>query len=284
MSIVISSVKEMHRLSSELKRANNKIGFVPTMGYLHEGHISLIRASKRKSDATVVSIFVNPIQFAPNEDFNKYPRDFNRDKKMLQSEGVDAIFYPSSSEIYPENFQTYVTVEKISQILEGTFRPAHFKGVTTIVNILFNCVKPDIVFFGQKDAQQAAIIKQMIADLKMDIEISIEPIVREQDGLAMSSRNIYLNEKERRDALVLYNSLCLAEKLINSGERNKERIVTEMQLIINSVESSKIDYIEIVEQTTFSISNTLERGKSYYVLVACWIGTTRLIDNILVTI
>ncbi len=281
---VISSIKEMHEFSNAVKSEKKKIGLVPTMGYLHEGHLSLVRASKKNADVTVVSIFVNPTQFAPSEDFDKYPRDFERDKRLLEKEEVDVIFYPLSDEIYPENFQTYVSVKDVTQILEGVFRPTHFEGVTTIVNILFNSVKPDIAFFGQKDAQQAAVIKQMVNDLKMDIEISVQPIVRESDGLAMSSRNIFLNESERKDALVLYNSLRYAEELIKRGERDKERIISEMKMIINSAVSAKLDYIDVVESNTFSLVDKIEEGKSYYFLIACRIGATRLIDNILLTV
>lgn len=281
---VISSIKEMHEFSNAVKSEKKKIGLVPTMGYLHEGHLSLVRASKKNADVTVVSIFVNPTQFAPSEDFDKYPRDFERDKRLLEKEEVDVIFYPLSDEIYPENFQTYVSVKDVTQILEGVFRPTHFEGVTTIVNILFNSVKPDIAFFGQKDAQQAAVIKQMVNDLKMDIEISVQPIVRESDGLAMSSRNIFLNESERKEALVLYNSLRYAEELIKRGERDKERIISEMKMIINSAVSAKLDYIDVVESNTFSLVDKIEDGESYYFLIACRIGATRLIDNILLTV
>ncbi len=281
---IITTIKEMHEFSSSRKKEGKKIGFVPTMGFLHEGHLSLVKRSKQDSDVTVISVFVNPTQFAPSEDLMEYPRDFERDKKLLDSLGADVIFYPDESEIYPADFQTHVNVENITKILEGTFRPTYFKGVTTIVAILFNAVKPDVAFFGQKDAQQASVIKQMVKDLKMDIEICIEPIVRESDGLAMSSRNIYINEKERKDALVLYNSLRFAEELVKNGERDKQKIVAEMKQIINSIDSSKADYIEIVESNSFSIINEIKDGASYYILIACRIGSARLIDNVLITV
>jgi pantoate--beta-alanine ligase len=258
------------------------MGFVPTMGYLHEGHISLIRKSKRKADITVVSIFVNPTQFAPNEDFENYPRDIKRDIKLLKREQVDILFCPNSSDIYPPDFQTYTSVERITGILEGAFRPTHFKGVTTIVSILFNCVKPDFAFFGQKDAQQAEIVQRMVRDLKFGIKVIICPIIREKDGLALSSRNIYLSFTERLDALVLNKSLKLAEKNIVDGEKDAERILTEMKTFIGSVNSASLDYVSIFEKKTFSEVKELKAGEKYYILVACKIGKTRLIDNLIV--
>lgn len=252
------------------------------MGYLHDGHISLIRKSKKKADITVVSIFVNPTQFAPNEDYNKYPRDIKKDKGLLRREQVDILFCPNASEIYGADFQTYTSVENITKILEGEFRPTHFKGVTTIVSILFNCVKPDFVYFGQKDAQQAEVIRRMVNDLKFDLKVEVCPIVREKDGLALSSRNIYLSEKERQDALVLNKSLKLGEKMIKEGEASTEKILNEMRKLIGSVDSSELDYVSIVDKKSFSIASFIEKGKKYYILVACKIGKTRLIDNLLI--
>jgi pantoate--beta-alanine ligase len=252
------------------------------MGFLHEGHISLIRKSKMKADISVVSIFVNPTQFAPNEDFEKYPRDINRDRKLLKQEQVDILFYPDSSEIYQPEFQTYTSVEKITKTLEGAFRPTHFQGVTTVVSILFNCVKPDFAFFGQKDAQQAEIVQRMVLDLKFDIKVIICPIIREKDGLALSSRNVYLSLKERQDALVLSRSLKMADKMIKEGENDSDRILNEMKTFIASVESAVLDYVGIVEKQSFSEVNKLKEGEKYYVLIACKIGRTRLIDNLLV--
>ena len=269
----------MQHISAMLKAENKSIGFVPTMGYLHKGHLSLVEKSQKQTDVTVVSIFVNPTQFAPNEDLNKYPRDIERDKNFLSKLGVDYLFQPAVEEIYHENFQTFVNVEKITKTLEGEFRPAHFKGVTSIVSILFNSVMPDYAFFGQKDAQQAAAIKQMVSDLKFNVKIIVSPIVREPDGLALSSRNIYLSGKERKDALVLSQSLKLASILIKDGERNTELIISKMNEIINSVNTSKLDYIKIVEADSFIASERLIKNKSYYILVACRIGSTRLIDN-----
>jgi pantoate--beta-alanine ligase len=254
------------------------------MGFLHEGHLSLIRESKKRCDITVVSIFVNPTQFGPTEDFNKYPRDVERDNKLLEDEGVDFLFLPSTEEIYPKDFQTYVNVEYVTKKLEGEFRPTHFRGVTTVVLILFNCVQPDFAFFGQKDAQQLEVIKQMIKDLKLDIKIVSCPIVREPDGLAMSSRNVYLSASERKDALVLFHSLQKARKLISAGETSVSIVLSEMAELFAGVSSANLDYIKIVEADTFEIVDELIRGKSYYILIACKIGKTRLIDNILITL
>ena len=279
--VIVRTIAELQEAKKDLK---GSIGFVPTMGFLHQGHLSLIEKSKSVCDFTIVSIFVNPTQFAPNEDFSKYPRDIEKDEKFLIQNKVDALFLPSEKEIYGRNFQTYIEVEKLSKILEGKFRPSHFKGVTTIVSILLNSVKPDFAFFGQKDAQQAEIVKRMVSDLKIDVEIRICPIVREKDGLAMSSRNSYLSSEERTDALVLHKSLSIAEHLIEAGERKTKTVISEMKDIINKVKTSNPDYVEIVEADTFRFSDMLKSGKEYYILIACKIGSTRLIDNIKIKI
>ncbi len=281
---IITKVKEMQKVADELRREGKIIGIVPTMGYLHEGHLSLIKIAKEKSDVVITTIFVNPLQFAPHEDYNKYPRDFERDVKLAQSAGCDIIFYPSVEEMYPENFLTYVEVEKITKVLEGEFRPTHFRGVTTVVAKLFNITKPRIAVFGQKDAQQALIIKQMVRDLNFDIEIIVAPIVREADGLAMSSRNVYLSESERKDATVLYQSLKLAEKLIREGERNPQNIISQMEELIKSKPTAKIDYIAIADPNTLEKVEKLKEGEEYLVAIAVRIGSTRLIDNTLVKI
>ena len=233
------------------------------MGYLHNGHLSLVKKSKNTCDITIVSIFVNPTQFVPSEDFQSYPRDLEKDKKLLEDENVDFLFMPDVNEIYPQNFQTYVNVEHITQKLEGEFRPAHFRGVTTVVLILFNAIQPDYAFFGQKDAQQVAVIKQMLKDLKLNIEIVICPIVRESEGLALSSRNVYLSPEERKDSVVLYQSLELAKKMISSDERRVNVILSEMNEIIKEVKSAKLDYIRIVESNSFNIVDELIDGKEY---------------------
>lgn len=275
----ISSIDKIHLLTKKLRQEKKSIGFVPTMGYLHEGHLSLVSESKKNNDVTIVSIFVNPTQFAPSEDLTTYPRDLERDKKLLAELGTDYLFFPNVEDFYPDDFQSYVSVNEITKILEGEFRPTHFKGVTTVVAMLFNCVMPDNTYFGQKDAQQAAVIKQMVKDMKFDIKINVCPIIREEDGLAMSSRNVFLDEKERQDALVLSKSLKLAEELINEGERETKKILTEMEKLINSVDTSQLDYVSIVEVESFEITDRIEKNKNYYILIACKIGKTRLIDN-----
>lgn len=274
----------MQDVSFSLKSAGKTIGFIPTMGFLHEGHLSLIKRSKELCDVTIVSIFVNPTQFSPSEDLALYPHDNEKDNKLLLEQKVDYLFYPDAKEIYPENFQTFVAVNQITKKLEGEFRPTHFKGVTTVVNILFNCVMPDHAFFGQKDAQQAAVIKQMVNDLKTLVNIIVCPIIRETDGLAMSSRNVYLSEDERKDALALYRALQKAEKMIGEGERRVSLIILEMITIITNVKSSKLDYIKIVESKSFEAAEELKSSNEYYILIACKIGNTRLIDNELIKV
>lgn len=254
------------------------------MGFLHEGHLSLIRASKKKCDVTIVSIFINPTQFSPSEDFNNYPRNIEKDNILLQNESVDYLFLPSLDDIYSKNFQTYVNVEYVTKNLEGEFRPTHFRGVATVVMILFNCVQPDYAFFGEKDAQQLTVINQMVKDLKMNIDIIGCPIVRESDGLAMSSRNIYLSPDERKVALVLYHSLELARKLILEGERRVNVILSDMIQLFLKFPSARLDYIKVVEANTFEIMDGLTPGIDVYVLIACKIGKTRLIDNMKINV
>ena len=256
------------------------IGFVPTMGFLHEGHISLVRQSKRNCDITIVSIFVNPTQFGPNEDFLKYPRDFERDRKLLEQEGVDAIFAPTPEEMYPTGAQTFVEVVNLSRKLEGEFRPTHFRGVSTVVTILFLLVNANKAFFGQKDAQQATLLTRMVKDLHLNLDLVICPILREKDGLAMSSRNIFLSETERQDALVLHNSLLLAKHQIESGIKDVPLILTMMNELYTQVASSKLDYIKIVNADSFDDAQKFETSNLYFILIACRIGNTRLIDNL----
>jgi len=254
------------------------------MGYLHEGHLSLVNESKLRTDVTIVSIFVNPTQFAPNEDFARYPRDLGRDSDLLKKAGTDVLFYPEVKEIYPEGASTFVNSETLTNTLEGEIRPGHFKGVTTVVSILFNIIQPDYAFFGQKDAQQAAVIKKMTNDLGYPVHIEVCPVIREKDGLAMSSRNIYLSPGEREDALVLSKSLTAAKKLIHAGETDPGAIYKEMMAVLNSVTTSDVDYVRIVTDEGFTESDKLMKGKGYYILVACRIGKTRLIDNIHITL
>jgi len=274
----------MQDVSFSLKSAGKTIGFIPTMGFLHEGHLSLVKKSKVLCDVTIVSIFVNPTQFSPSEDLTLYPRDIEKDNELLLEQKVDYIFYPDTDEIYPKNFQTFVDVNHITKKHEGESRPTHFKGVTTVVNILFNCVMPDHAFFGQKDAQQAEVIKQMVNDLKIPVNIVVCPIVRETDGLAMSSRNVYLLKDERKDALAIYKALQKAKKMIDEGERRGSLIISEMMTIIEKVKSSNLDYIKIVEKESFETVDELKSRNEYYILVACKIGNTRLIDNELINV
>lgn len=254
------------------------------MGYLHDGHLSLLKYSKEKADVSIVSIFVNPTQFSPTEDLSKYPRNIQRDQELLEKNGCDILFFPDAEEIYPKNFQTYVEVEKITSLLEGEIRQTHFKGVTTVVAILFNAVKPHYAFFGQKDAQQAAVIKQMVSDLKMDLKIVVCPIVREADGLAMSSRNVYLSGSERADATQLNRTLIFAKGMVENGERDVKKIIEESKQLVTNIDSANLDYLSIVDADTFEVVEKLIEGKKYFILIACKIGATRLIDNLLITV
>ncbi len=277
---VFEKIKDISNFIKELKAQKKTIGFVPTMGFLHEGHLSLMRYAKKVTDVVVVSIFVNPAQFGPKEDFNTYPRDIEGDKGKCLDAGVDILFMPSASEIYPEGYLTYVNVEKITDVMCGASRPGHFKGVATIVAKLFDIVKPDKAFFGQKDYQQTLVIKKMAADLNMDIDVEALPTVREPDGLAMSSRNSYLNEEERKAATCLYWSLTKAEEMIKNGERNSAKIIGDMQKIIEAEKLARIDYITIADAETLEEIKTID--KKAVIALAVWIGKTRLIDNIVV--
>ena len=274
----------MQNISKALTGGGKTIGFVPTMGYLHEGHLSLVRYSRAENDITVVSVFVNPTQFAANEDLSKYPRDIQRDEELLIAEGIDYLFYPTADDVYPPGYQTFVVQDKISSLLEGEFRPTHFRGVTTIVAILFNIVLPNRAYFGQKDAQQCAVLNRMVNDLRFPLEMKVCPIVREADGLAMSSRNIYLNETERKEALVLSRSIRYAEELIKKGERDVANICAGAKVLYTGVNSAKLDYLSIVDYDTFEPTEELVTGGKYFILVACRIGRTRLIDNILTNV
>lgn len=276
---IFRTIKELRSELTELRYQRKLISFVPTMGYLHDGHLSLVRYAKQNSDFCVVSIFVNPTQFGPNEDFNRYPRDEERDLDLLEKENCDFVFIPSAQEMYGQDYQTYVKVKKYSDILEGEFRPTHFEGVTTVVMKLFNIVQPDFAVFGQKDAQQAFIIQKMVDDLNIPIRIDVLPVVRENDGLAMSSRNVYLNDEERKQALCLYNGIKLAEKLFNDGERSAKVLIENVRNFISQYPLAKIDYVEIVNKKNFEQEEFLQKGEEYYLLLAVRIGNTRLIDN-----
>lgn len=274
---VIKKIDEMRRSVSDIKSRGMSVGFVPTMGYLHEGHLSLVRESLREANATVVSIFVNPAQFGPREDFKEYPRDLNRDSEILEREGIDYLFVPEADEIYPLGYKTYVEVCDLQDRLCGRSRPGHFRGVCTVVLKLFNIVNPDISFFGQKDAQQAIILKRMVKDLNLDVKIEVLPIIREEDGLALSSRNKYLTREERKAAHVLSKSLKQAQSMMEKGERDSAAIIKEMKEIIGREPLVKIDYVEIVDLDNLDHVPRIEKGA--LAAVAVFIGKVRLIDN-----
>ncbi len=270
---------EMQEIANKYREWGKTIGFVPTMGYLHKGHLSLVKEAKKNNDVTFVSIFVNPTQFAPNEDLDKYPRDIERDEELLKREGVDFLFYPTVENMYPDGFQTYVNVENLTQVLEGASRPTHFRGVTTVVSKLFNITKPHRAYFGKKDAQQLIVIKKMVEDLNFDVEIVGLPIVRESDGLAMSSRNKYLNKKEREEAVCLYKSLQKAKEMIDKGTNDAETIKQEMRKIIEKYEIPKIDYISINSLSELKELKKIEKDNTL-ISLAVFVGKTRLIDNL----
>jgi len=277
---IIHSINQMASVSKRLRADGQAIGFVPTMGALHEGHLSLMRKARKENDVVVVSIFVNPIQFGPQEDYRRYPRNLRQDARLCSKEGVGIIFYPQAKDIYPQGYKTYVDVEDLSKVLCGKFRPGHFSGVATVVTKLFNIVNPDIAYFGQKDAQQAIIIQRMAKDLNMPIKIKVMPTVREKDGLALSSRNAYLSKSERKDAAVLYQALNLARDLIKQGNKNSFSIIRKMKQLINKKKSAKIQYISILDLKDLK---TLVRIKGkVLVVLAVWLGKTRLIDNLIV--
>jgi pantoate--beta-alanine ligase len=277
MMQVVKTIKEVREIVKQWKKQGLSIGFVPTMGYLHEGHESLITNAVSENDRVVVSIFVNPLQFGPTEDLSSYPRDFEHDSKICQNNGANLIFHPEPSEMYSEDFCSFVDMTGLTEGLCGKSRPIHFRGVCTVVSKLFNIVHPDKAYFGQKDAQQLAVIKQMVKDLNVDIEIIGCPIVREEDGLAKSSRNTYLNKEERKAALILNKSLKEVYELLLDGERNSEVIIKSIMENINTESLAKVDYVEIVDNISMKKVNIIE--KPVLVAMAVYIGKTRLIDN-----
>jgi pantoate--beta-alanine ligase len=274
---VIKSVKAMKDLSSGLRRKGRSIGFVPTMGYLHDGHLSLVKEARKQNDVVVVSIFVNPTQFGPREDLKKYPRNIKRDIALLSRSGVDLVFCPDAPDIYPEGYNTYIEVKDLSDKLCGASRPGHFKGVATVVAKLFNIVQPDAAYFGEKDHQQQVIIRRMAADLNMDVDIVSMPTVREKNGLAMSSRNSYLSKDGISRALVINRALKFAKTLAGSGVKSAARIKAAMSQLMKT-SKLKIDYISICDPQTLEEKKSV-RGKTL-IAVAAYIGKTRLIDNI----
>jgi pantoate--beta-alanine ligase len=270
----------MSSVSRKVRRQQDKtIGLVPTMGALHEGHLSLVREARRMCDVVVVSVFVNPTQFGPGEDFANYPRDLTHDAAILTDYNVDYIFAPTLEEIYPKGFSAYVTVEGLSEQLEGMSRPGHFRGVATVVTILLNIVRPDFAFFGQKDAQQTVIIKRLVRDLAFETEIVVLPTVREERGLALSSRNSYLNGEEHDAAQVIYRALMHAKEVYRDGERNGSRLAGVVRSTIESEPRARIDYISITDADTLEKLDKLD-DRTVLISVAAYIGKTRLIDNI----
>lgn len=274
--LIAKSIAEMK--AARMKNPSS-VGFVPTMGYLHNGHLALVKQARAENSAVVVSIFVNPTQFGPTEDFKTYPRDTERDLAMLQKEKTDIVFMPSPEEMYPERFSSWIDVEKITDRLEGSYRPGHFRGVATVVAKLFNIVEPTRAYFGQKDAQQVLVIQKMVKDLNMNLAIVVSPTVREGDGLAMSSRNIYLNPQERQAATVLFKALTLAQSLWKKGERDAETVRRQMTSLISEEPLAKIEYVSIADAQT--LEELPEIDRLALVSLAVKIGKTRLIDNIL---
>jgi len=279
---VITSVAGMKALARQWKREGKSIGFVPTMGYLHEGHLSLVRESKKRADVTVVSIFINPAQFGPNEDFKKYPRDLEKDSAYLEQAGVDCLFYPDAAEIYPPGYRTYVEVHGLQDRLCGKSRPGHFRGVVTIILKLFDIVGPDLAFFGAKDAQQVLIIEKMAADLDLGTEVVTCPLVREPDGLALSSRNAYLSSEERKAALVLSRSLRWAERAISAGERDAAKVIAGIRSLIEAEPLARVDYVEAVDP--LDLDSVAEIRGDVLIALAVFVGSIRLIDNIRVRV
>jgi pantoate--beta-alanine ligase len=279
---IIKTIKQMQALSRRLKAENKTIGFVPTMGALHEGHLSLVRRSTKECDSTVVSIFVNPTQFGPQEDFKQYPRDLEGDLKKLSIFNIDAVFTPDNEEMYPEGFSTNIKIGHLGEILCGMSRPGHFNGVATVVTKLFNIVIPHRAYFGQKDFQQSVVIKKLVKELNFDIEIIVCPIVREPDGLAMSSRNSYLNTEERKKATVLYRALLRGEECIKQGMKDSLKVREEMEKLIKAENVTAIDYIEVVDPE--SLESVKQIDRTVVICLAVKIGTTRLIDNKIIEI
>ncbi len=272
---VVETIDEMKRLRLKLAEP---VGFVPTMGYFHEGHLALVRRARAENPTVIVSIFVNPTQFSPREDFNSYPRDNKRDLALLQKEKTDIVFMPSVAEMYPPQFNSWIEVGRVTERWEGASRPGHFRGVTTVVAKLFNIVQPARAYFGQKDAQQTIVIRKMVADLNMNLEIVTIPTVREPDGLAMSSRNTYLNPEERQAARVLYQAFSLAQKLWSQGEKDAEKLRQEMRALIQKEPLADIDYVSIADAETLDELDTVKPPA--LVSLAVKIGKTRLIDNV----
>jgi pantoate--beta-alanine ligase len=276
---IINRRKRMSSVARKIRREQDRtVGLVPTMGALHQGHLSLVREARRMCDVVVVSVFVNPTQFGPDEDFTRYPRDLTKDTALLTDYNVDYIFAPPADEIYPRNFSTYVNVEGLADQMEGVSRPGHFRGVATVVSILLNVVRPDFAFFGQKDAQQAVIIKRMVRDLAFDTEVIVLPTVREDSGLAMSSRNLYLNSEEQQSATVIHRALAKAKEAFREGERSASRLTEIVRSTIEAEPRARVDYVNVSDAETLDKLEKLD-DRPTLIAVAVYFGKTRLIDN-----
>ncbi len=278
---IINRRQRMASVARKLRREEDKtIGLVPTMGALHEGHLSLVREARRMCDVVVVSVFVNPTQFGPGEDFERYPRDLTGDTTKLADYNVDYIFAPAPEEVYPKGFSTYVTVENLSEPMEGVARPGHFRGVATVLTVLFNTVRPDFAFFGQKDAQQTLVVKRLVRDLAFDIEVVVLPTVRETSGLALSSRNAYLSADDRRAAAVLYRALSQAREVYNEGERAPKRLAETVRAQIEAEPRARLEYVGVVDAETMEKLDRISEDRPVLIALAARVGGTRLIDNI----
>lgn len=280
---IINRRQRMASVSRKLRREEDKtIGLVPTMGALHDGHLSLVREARRMCDVVVVSVFVNPTQFGPGEDFERYPRDLTKDTTQLSDYNVEYIFAPAVEEIYPKGFATYVTVEGLSEQYEGASRPGHFRGVATVLTVLFNTVRPDFAFFGQKDAQQTLVVRRLVRDLAFDTEVVVLPTVREESGLALSSRNAYLSKDERRSAAVLYRALSQAREAYNEGERNARKLAEFVRTTVEAVPGVRLDYVGVTDGETMEKLDKIADDRPVLISLAAFVGPTRLIDNILI--
>jgi pantoate--beta-alanine ligase len=280
---IINRRQRIYSVVRKLRREEDKtIGLVPTMGALHEGHLSLVREARRMCDVVVVSVFVNPAQFGPGEDFERYPRDLTNDTTKLADYNVDYIFAPPVEEIYPKGFATYVTVEGLSEPMEGTARPGHFRGVATVLTVLFNSIRPDFAFFGQKDAQQTLVVRRLVKDLSFDIEVVVLPTVREQTGLALSSRNAYLGEEDRRAAPALYRALSQAREVYMEGERSARRLADAVRSQVEAEPRARLEYVAVVDADTMEKLERIPEDRPVLIALAARFGATRLIDNIVI--
>ena len=280
---IINRRQRMASVSRKLRREEDKtIGLVPTMGALHDGHLSLVREARRMCDVVIVSVFVNPTQFGPSEDFERYPRDLTGDTTKLADYNVDYIFAPPVEEVYPKGFATYVSVEGLSETMEGAARPGHFRGVATILTVLFNTVRPDFAFFGQKDAQQTLVVKRLVRDLAFDLEVAVLPTVREQSGLALSSRNAYLTDEQRKAAPVLYRALSQAREVYNEGERNAKRLAETVRAQVEAEPLARLEYVGVVDADTMEKFDRIPEERPVLIALAAQVGRTRLIDNIVI--